>query len=227
MQSENVLALVFERNAFYRRQYFLALGAFALSVVVICMLLGVLIFIKRNPTQPLYFATDSIGRLIPIIPLNKPNMKTEDVVAWTEEAIEKTYSYDYVNYHSQFQNAQKYFTTYGWTNYLTALTSSKNIVALTEKKMLVIAQVTDKPKIFEGILGGAYAWKMEMPVLVTYWLPPYDDQSRFSNPLTVSVLVQRQSLLQSYKGLGIVQLIGTSQVSTTTAPPELSNTPAG
>jgi intracellular multiplication protein IcmL len=93
-----------------------------------------------------------------------------------------------------------------------SLTASNNLLALNQRRMVVVATVADKPKLLvEGLLSGAYAWKFEMPVLVTYKLPPFDDkpQSHFENALVVTVLVQRQKILQSYKGLGIVQMIDT------------------
>jgi intracellular multiplication protein IcmL len=132
-----------------------------------------------------------------------------------------------VKYHYQLQSAQKYFTNYGWSNYIKALNASNNVVALKERKMIVIAHVVGKPKILaQGILSGAYAWKFSMPVLISYSLPPYDDKSKFTNPLTVTLIVQRQPILQSYKGLGIVQIIG-SMAAGSDQPQELSNTPSG
>ena len=204
------------------------LGAFGLSLVVIGVLIGVLVFLKRNPTHPLYFATDSVGRLIDVVPVAQPNMKIDEVIDWAINAVETTYSYDYVNYHYQLQNAEKYFTNYGWTKYITALNASNNVVALKERKMIVLAHVVDKPKILaQGLLSGAYAWKFEMPLLVTYWLPPYDDKSKFSNPLTITIIIQRQPILQSDKGLGILQIIGSMAASGSNQPQEISNTPSG
>lgn len=224
MQTNDALVMMFKRNSFYRRQYFLALGAFALSLAVIVALIFILAYLMRHPTRPLYFATDNIGRLIRVTPVTVPNMSQQDVVAWTVEAVQNIYSYDYVNYRRDLQDSQKYFTNYGWGKYMSALALSTNLIGLKERKQIVIAQVVGDPKLVtEGILGGAYAWKFEMPVLVTYWEPPYDDKSKFYNPLTVSIIVQRQEILKSYKGLGIVQLIAALQASS--QPQQLSNAP--
>ena len=117
-------------------------------------------------------------------------------------------SVNFVSYRSQLQGAQRFFTPYGWSNYMTALTTSNNLPAIIQRKMIVVAKIVDEPKLVtEGILGGAYAWKFQMPMLVTYFLPPYDDKNKFSNPYAVEVIVQRQEILQSDNGLGIVQLI--------------------
>lgn len=230
MKTTDALVLVISRNTFYKRLHYLALAALALCILVILVLTYIVFYMSRNPQGPLYFATDPVSRLIPIIPVSKPNMSTEDVIAWTIEAIEATFSYDFINYRAQLQNAQKYFTTYGWTNYMKSIQATGNIVALNENKMVVIAKVdtTIPPKILaQGILARAYAWKFKLAVFVTYLKWPFDDKpgvTKFSNPLEITVIVQRQQILQSYRGLGIVQVIA-NIVTTEPKQPELTNPP--
>lgn len=214
MDANVTLATVFARNSFYKRLHFLVLSTLALAIVVIGILTGILIHMLRYPTQPLYFATDEVGRLIPVIPVDKPNMSQDDVKNWTIDAIQKAFSFDFINYRSQLQNAQRYFRDYGWRNYMDQLKLSNNLVALDTRKMVFLAQVIGQPKLVtQGILAGAYAWKFDMSVLVTYMLPPYDDKSSYTNPLQVSVVVQRAPILQSYKGLGILQIIANIAVA--------------
>ncbi|MEO8400701.1 MAG: DotI/IcmL/TraM family protein [Gammaproteobacteria bacterium] len=205
---EDALVLVHLRNIFYQKKFRYALGIFLLSLTVNIVLLGIIIYLVKNPTEPLYFPSDKVGRLLQDIPVEQPNMSIQDVSAWAIEAVQAAYSYDFVNYHAQLQDAQKYFTTYGWQNYMKALGVSNNFRALTQRKFVVVAKVVGDPKLItQGILGGASAWKFEMPMLVSYLSPPFNDKSRFDNPLIVTVVVQRQDLLQSYRGLGILQLI--------------------
>lgn len=222
MNARETLAIVFSRNAFYRRMHFLALAAFLLSLGVIAALLTLISILVRNPTEPLYFPTDRMGRLIYVIPVNTPNMSTDEVINWTIRALEKSFSMDFVNYRQQLQSAQKFFTTYGWNNYMTSLKNNNNLLALTQRKMIFSAKVIDKPIVVtQGILSGAYAWRFQMRMLVNYWLPPYDNKSKFANPLNVSVIVQRQEILQSDSGLGIVQVIATIP-TTVNQPQEIS-----
>ena len=226
MNTKDALVVVFSRNIFYKRLHYLALATFALSILVIAILADVLYFLVKNPPHPLYFATDSVGRLVPIIPVDRPNMSTDDVTAWAIEAVQNAYSYDFVNYRSQLQSAQKYFTNFGWSNYMKALTASNNLPALSARRQIVLAQVVPPAKIVaQGILGGAYAWKFQMQVLMTYWEPPYDDKSKNVNALNVSVIVQRQEVLKSYKGLGVVQLIASMATSPQGQPQQISATP--
>lgn len=206
---DDALIMVHLRNEFYKKKFYLALVTYLLSFIAIIVLSWVLIDLIKNPTKPLYFVTDKEGRLIQDLPRSVPNMSTEEVMNWTIDAIETAYSYDYVNYRLQFQNSQKYFTEYGWQSYMKGLKTSNNLLALTQRKYVVIAKVVEKPKLLvEGILGGAYAWKFQLPLLVTYLSPPFDEKAQFSNPILLTVVVQRQSILVSYKGLAIMQMIG-------------------
>ena len=208
MRTDDALVMVIARNSFYRHLHFLVLGTLCLAIIVIAILLGILSYILHNPTQPLYFATDAVGRLTKVTPVTKPNMSQADVTNWTVDAVQKSFSYDFINYRAQLQNAQKFFTDFGWRNYLQALTLSNNLVALRNRSMIFIAQVIGEPKLTtEGILGGSYAWRYDMQVLMTYMVPPYDYKSSYTNPLTMSVVVQRQPTLGSYRGLAIVQVI--------------------
>lgn len=228
MEKKDALALVFARNSFYRVLHYLILGAFSLAVIVIGVLLWSFIYLQRNTTQPVYFATDNVSHLIKIIPLNVPNMTNADVAKWTVEAVQHALSFDYVNYRAQLQSSEKYFTPYGWTQYMTAIRANNNLVAITRRRMIAIAMAVQPPKLLvQGILGGAYAWKFQIPILMTYMLPPFDDKSKFANSLQVTVIVQRQQVLKGYKGLGIVQIIANLAQAPLEKPQEISSTSTG
>jgi hypothetical protein len=66
-----------------------------------------------------------------------------------------------------------------------------------------------------------------MPVLVTNWIPPYDNDSNFINALNVTVIVQRMPILQSNDGVGIVQLVASIASLPTQQGQEMSSAPSG
>jgi hypothetical protein len=216
---DDALIMVAIRNDFYRRKFHIVLGVFLFGLVAIAVLATMLTYIVKHPPKPLYFATDDAGRFIMDIPLTQPNMPPADVSAWVVKAVESAYSYDFMNYHAQLQDAQKYFTDYGWRQYMKGLEASNNLLALTTRKQVAMAHVIGEPKLLvQGGIGKAqiYGWKFQMKLLATYLMPPmYDDKNKFSNPLIVTVIVERQNILSSYMGLGIVQMVGELAQSTT------------
>ncbi|MBV8801698.1 MAG: DotI/IcmL/TraM family protein [Gammaproteobacteria bacterium] len=209
--NENAMLMVQLRNQFYQKKFYSLLSIFILMLVMAGILVGLLVYLIKHPTRPVYFVADEVGRLMYEVPLSQPVMSVEEVTAWAIEAVETAYTYNYINFRAQLQESEKYFTRYGWQEYMKGLTASNNLLALTQRKMIFLAKVVQPPKLItQGILGGAYAYKFEMPVLISYLSPPYDNvlgKSRFDNALIVDVIVQRQKILSSYKGLGIVQLL--------------------
>jgi intracellular multiplication protein IcmL len=218
-RTDDALVMVYSRNEFYQNKFHWMLGVFFLGLIAIVSLIAMLMYLSKNPVHPLYFISDNAGRLIQDIPLQQPNLPTADVAAWAQDAVVAANSYDYANYHAQLQRAQKYFTDYGWRNYMKGLQASNNLEALTKRKLIFLAKVSGPVKLVaEGRVGKTqiYAWRFRIPVLITYLSPPYDGKagkSKFENAYIFSVLVMRQSILTSYKGLGIMQIIGASAQS--------------
>lgn len=203
----NPLALVFLRNDFYRKKLYIVLAFCLFGLLGNVMLSIMLVFLVRNPPHPLYFVADPVSRLLPYIPTSQPTMALDDVAAWVVEAVTKAYTYSYINYRAELTKAQKYFTPFGWSSYMKGLQTSNNLLALTQRKMIQIAELGGPPElIVQGHMGSAYAYQFKIPIIVTYWLPPYDDNSKNYNRLMVTVTVARMDLLQSYKGLGISQM---------------------
>lgn len=222
MNTNDALVLVFARNAFYRRLYYLALAAFGMMIITISILIWVLVYVVKMQALPIYFATDNVGRLIHISPVSQPNMTNEEVTQWVVDAVQTAYSYDYLNYRSQLQNSEKYFTGFGWSKYIKALQASNNLDGVKERKWIGIAKVVEQPKILQqGTLkSGEYAWKFQLYILATYLRPPsYDEATMRVDPLILTVLVQRQPELQSYKGLGIGQIVAEFAANPIAEPP--------
>jgi hypothetical protein len=214
--TQDALVLIYTRNEFYRKKYLWVLSVCALGLILIVALVGMLLYITRHPLEPLYFTTDKAGRLIQEVPVTSPNMSTDDVARWAVQAVIAANTYDFVNFHAQLQSAQKYFTDYGWRNYMKGLQASNNLLALTERKLIFLATQAGPVKLVaEGPVGRAaiYGYKFEIPMLITYLLPPYDgvnQKSKFANAYIFTVLIERQSFLNSDQGLGIMQIIGAS-----------------
>lgn len=206
----NALVLIHSRNFFYRDKYYLLLGLFLLTLIANGILIGIIVYLVKNPTRPYYFPSDSVGRLTQDVPLNQPNMSLQAVSDWVVHAVEAINSYNFINYRSQLQDDAKYFTNYGWSEFNKGLKSSNNLLAVTERKFIMLGKVVEPPKLLvEGNIDGVHSYKFQMPVLITSLLPPtYDDKTKMINPWIVTVIVQRESPLIGYQGLGISQYIG-------------------
>lgn len=223
MQPYDVMTLVFKRNAYYRKLYLYALSTCVLGLLAIVGLFFTLIAIVRIPRSPLYFPTNAAGELINEMPLNQPNMPIEQVKAWVTDAVEASSTLNFINYRAQLQHLAGYFTDYGWSTFKRALNNEGTIQAVTTRRWLMTAHVSGEVTVEQqGLLRGHYAWKFSMPLLVTTSGPPYDDHTKGFTPLRVTVIVQRQPLLQSHQGLGIVQYYSYNAANAPTGEEEMS-----
>ncbi len=200
----DALALVHLRNEFYRDNYRKVVGVLLFAIIILFILAGALVYMVTHPPTPKYFATDPQGRLIRLPPLNKPNLSKPALLQWANIAAVAAFSYNFVNYRQQLQAASEFFTNSGWRAFIKALDESNNLNAVIAKKLVVSAVAQGAPVILqEGIIGGRYAWRVQMPLLITYQSANQLTQQQ----VVVTMLITRISTLESAKGIGIAQFV--------------------
>lgn len=198
------LATVGLRNVFYKDNYRRVTVILFISVLINIILAVIIFFLIANPPQPKYFATSINGSVTPLTAIDQPNQSDSAVLQWANQAAIAAFTYNFVNYREELQAASGFFTPSGWREFLRALNDSNNLNAVTEKRLVVSAVATRAPTILEkGTLNGAYSWRIQMPVLVTY-----QSASEFSQQNNVvTILIRRISTLNSPRGIGISQFI--------------------
>ena len=202
--AEDALQAVKLRNDFYRDGYRRVMMALLLSVILNAGLIGAFVYVITHPPAPQYFATTINGRITPLIPLDQPNMPPATLLQWANSAAIAAYTYNFVNYRQELQSASEFFTSEGWQQFVQALQSSNNLNAVLEKKLVVSAVATGAPIILEqGVIGGVYTWKVQMPLLITYQSASQTAQQR----VTVTMVIQRISTLNSARGIGIASFV--------------------
>lgn len=201
---EDALQVVKLRNDFYRDNYRKVVAALLISFFIVLTLAGALFYIVTHPPAPRYFATSNDGRLVPLIPFDRPNLNNSTVLEWANTAATAAYSYNFVNYREALQQAADYFTQEGRQMFFNAVKSSNNLQAVIAKKLIVSAVATGVPVVLEqGVMLGRYTWKVQIPMLITF-----QSASQFSQQsVTVTMLIVRVSPLASPRGIGIAQFI--------------------
>jgi intracellular multiplication protein IcmL len=209
--ADSALEMVQLRNRFYRDNYRRIMAILLVAGLAILILVGALAYVVTHPPAPRYFATDSTGRIVPLVPLDQPNLSTPSILQWANSAAVAAFSYNFVNYRQQLQAASEFFTPEGWQAFLNSLTASNNLQAVTSKKLVVSAVATGAPVVLQqGVLNGQYSWRVQMPLLVTYQSVEQVSQQS----LIVNMLITRVSTLTSVRGIGIAQFVATSSGTT-------------
>ncbi len=156
----DALELVKLRSTFYRDSYRKLVILLFLSWIVIIVLAATVYFQVANRPTPQYFATTESGRIIPLVPLNQPNLSDKAVIQWASQAVLSVFTYNFMNYRQVFQTNRQYFTATGWQQFLSALSKSRNLDAVTSKKLVLSAVLSSAPVITrEEVRGGKYTWE--------------------------------------------------------------------
>ena len=95
------------------------------------------------------------------------------LAVWANEAIVKTYTYNYQNFLEQQKKIAIYFTSAGWIAYSKALNDSKLPEAVQKNDYYVSAVATLPPQI-KTISSNS--WQAIMPLLVVYKNPQYQQK---------------------------------------------------
>lgn len=203
----DALELVKLRSTFYRDSYRKLVILLFISWTIIAVLVITLFVQSTHKTRPTYFATNEAGRIIKLIPLNQPNLSDRALIQWATNAVLDVYTYNFNNYRQVFQDASKYFTTDGWKQFYTALSSSRNLQAVTEKKLVLSAVVSSAPIVNrEYVDNGRYTWQLQVPIMVTY----QSLSEEFHENLIIVLTIQRLSTLDSVDGVGIISFVAKS-----------------
>ncbi len=81
------LGAVVIRNEFYRDGYRVLQSIAIMQAMIICALVFIMLYVVHiHQPENRYFATTQDGRLVPMVPLNEPNLSTPAITSWAAQA---------------------------------------------------------------------------------------------------------------------------------------------
>ncbi|OGT07088.1 MAG: type IV secretion protein DotI [Gammaproteobacteria bacterium GWE2_37_16] len=200
----NGLEFVMLRNNFYRDNYRRVVSVLLLMVLINVALVGIIFYQIANAPTPKYFATGIDGRITPLNSLDMPVISQSELLQWAARAATAANTYDFVNYREALQGVQSYFTADGWRNFEAALRGSRSLELVLERKLVVSAVATGTPVILDqGVIGDRYAWKVQVPILVSYQSASDNTQQA----QIVTMIIARVPTLNTPKGIAITSFV--------------------
>ena len=203
MSAENVrgLGAVVIRNQFYRDGYRSLLKvAFLEACIIVGLIIAIFFVIHTNQPENRYFATTEDGRLVPMVPLNQPNLRSPALMAWGTEVV--TFAFN--DYGPPLREPSQNFSRRGWESFTQALQRARIIEMVEANQQVVTAAPQGAPILqSEGLVNGRYQWTVQVPMIVTY----QSGAKTRSDRLLVTVVVVRTPRLESPNGVGIEQWI--------------------
>lgn len=104
-----------------------------------------------------------------MVNLPEPIRGVDEIADLAASITASSLTLNFVDYYKQLENIRGKFTKDGWKSFGQSLVSSGFIDAVLTKKLSVSVVVIGTPVLMNrGMLNGSYAWKFQMPILVTY-----------------------------------------------------------
>ena len=204
---DDAVEIVRLRNNFYRDNYRRLIVALMFLLVVTTVLAAVTLYQATHRPDPKYFASTSDGRIMQLYPLDEPMLTPGELLQWAHRAAISAYTYNFVNYRDAFQQLQNQFTPDGWRFYEDALRVSRMLEMVVAKKLVVSAVATGTPVIVDQmVIDGRYAWKVQIPLLVTYQSPNEQTQQ----PLIIYMVISRVPTVDMPRGIAIVSFVSST-----------------
>jgi len=202
--ADEAVATILAREAYTRERHYLLIRVIMGLLVVIFLQAGANIYMAARPPKNSYFATDRDGRIQPLTPIDRPISSLTDLTTWVANSVVQAYTFDFANWRTQMSAAQTNFTPAGWRGFENALKDSGLLATVLERHYVTTAVPTSAPVLInQGLVQGRYAWKLSMPLLVTY----QSSERTVPQNLMVEIVVVRQPETEHPRGLGIAQLI--------------------
>jgi intracellular multiplication protein IcmL len=201
---DDAVELIRLRNNFYRDNYRRLVATLMVLLMIVAILVGAVFYQIVNRPEPKYFATTVDGRIMPLFPLSDAMLSPGELLQWAHRASVAAYTYNFVNYRDAMQQLQNQFTADGWRFYEDALRTARTLEMVIAKKLVVSAVATGTPVIVDqAVVAGRYAWKVQIPLLVTYQSP--NEQTQQS--MVVTMIISRVPTVDMPKGIAIVSFV--------------------
>ncbi|MEO0394159.1 MAG: type IVB secretion system apparatus protein IcmL/DotI [Pseudomonadota bacterium] len=201
---QDAVQTVMMRHEFYRDRFRWMLYALVAMSIGNIFAAYTIYYLANDRPEPRYFATRTDGALIRLVPLNEPMLTQSAILSWAGKASTDAFTFDFVNFRQQLQEAAQAFTPDGWRSFLQALEDSRNLDAVRSRKLIVNAALQGAPVILtEGVVNGVYSWRIEMPIVVAYRSA---NEVQRQN-LLVNMTVSRVPTLEFPEGVGITQFV--------------------
>jgi len=189
-------------NDFYRmyqpRFIIVLMGA----TIVAMIWVGIILFQVYQRPLPTFYAIQPNGQRMMLQPQDLPNLVPDTILHFACKAAVAAYTFDFVNFKGEINQARTYFTDAGWDDYLTSVESV--VRGIAQNKLFVTGVVNGAPVISnQGEIDGVYSWRVQIPFLVTYQSAQTAEQKKF----TVLVTVVRVPTSVDPLGIGIDQFV--------------------
>lgn len=153
--------------------------------------------------KPVVIAATDQGRVIEVVPLDKPYVTDSRVISFAEECIRRSFSHDFQNYRLTVGEATSCYTPQGARMYKGAMDDMlKDVIA----KRMIMSVSVEPPVIVQGpiLLDGRTAWRVQAKVQIFR-----EGQKERIQPQTtvIDLDIFRVDLEENVRGISVNQFV--------------------
>lgn len=171
--------------------------AMGIAIVVLAIATASLsVFVWKKKVES--FAVSESGRVVPLIPLDKPYVNDARVSGFADECLRTSFAHDFENYRLSMNNAKRCYTTDGARDFEAAMEPMLEDVKTKNLVMSSAMEPTVVTKTYK--LSGVVHWETQTPMTL------YRRGTREQlTPLRflVTTVVQRVSLDEAVRGISV------------------------
>lgn len=170
---------------FYREYSSGFLVMLIILIILMLVIAGIVLYQVKHRPLPVFIAHSAEGKEMRLDPRDEPNFLPDTLMRWANKAAVTSYTFDFANYNKQLEQARPYFTDSGWENYRGSIAGLLD--SIVANQVFVNGVVVGTPVITnEGDLTGhGYAWRIQLPFLVTTQSAEITDQKNYTLILTI------------------------------------------
>ncbi|PPC84764.1 MAG: hypothetical protein CTY35_00135 [Methylotenera sp.] len=202
------LGVVLSRAMFYRDGFrnMIKITTIQSASILVCLCVIATLSYFLIKKEKIYFGMSPNGVLTRLVPLSEPSVPDSKMLQIAGDAATCVFTYDYVNYRKQLSACEPNFTVNGWMRFVTELDSSKMLKLVKTEELVLSATRLDAPVIEDrGLIDGVMAWKVAVPVRVTY----SGRQNKTTEDYLVNMTVARVDQTSNSDGVAISSFIAT------------------
>lgn len=187
------------RFSFYRDGFRALLMVSVLQVVAILVLIFMAAYFANRPAVREYFTVDNAGRIVKLEPMEKPYLTESALLSFASRAVSEVYTFDAENYRQVMNNAAQYFTPDGHVDFVKSM--EPQIKYVVDGVLIGSGVPNGTPVIIDRgkAPNGVYAWKVKVPVVVTF----RTQTTSSSVKRIVTLIIVNRATFETPYGVGI------------------------
>lgn len=161
--------------------------------------------LAHRPVPVRYFeAVD--GQLVQTVPTTEPMLSDSAILTGAEQVLLSAYNMNYRDTRMRMQEAARWFTPEGYAAYQKSLIGSGDIASMKAKLLIMNIVLAGTPILDQkGPIDGAagtWAWKVQIPVQLTFQSLSYERGHRF----LVTMIILRVNNVATPRGWAVYSI---------------------